>query len=220
MAEEPAPLAALQAVRFCTGSSKIRQPGSQTRPELPEAATVRLSRTHALPLRTGRGGLWPSVHAPQAAHAPSSRRLRSASPGRLRLLADSAPARSLGALHLRLPFPLTPRGGSGPCGTMFTSTGSSGLCEYRFPHSWAALRSIPSSSRTPLRAAGTRVCRRLGAPCLLRPSLVSSCSYGAAGAAPTVAPRAQGAPRPFRSRSLPHGAQHLLPCCRLGGLGS
>lgn len=123
----------LQAVRVYTGSSDIRQPRSQTLPELPEEADVRLTSTDVLPLRAGRGGLWPSVHAPPAAHAPSSRRLRSASPGRLRSLVESAPARSLGALHLRLP-PLTPRGGSGPGGTMFTSTGSSGLCEYRFSH--------------------------------------------------------------------------------------
>lgn len=49
-------------------------------PELPEEADVRLSRTNALPLPAGRGGLWPSVLASQAAHAPSSWRLRSASP--------------------------------------------------------------------------------------------------------------------------------------------
>lgn len=63
--EEPALLVALQAVRFCTGSSGIRQPRFQTRPELPEKADVRLTRTYALPLRAGRGGLWPSVHSPR-----------------------------------------------------------------------------------------------------------------------------------------------------------
>jgi hypothetical protein len=47
---------------------------------------------------------------------------------------------------------------------MFTSTGSSGLCEYRFPHPWAALRSIPSSSRTRLGAAGDSGLQEAGGP--------------------------------------------------------
>lgn len=50
---------------------------------------------HALPVLAGRGGLRPSALAPQTAHAPSSWRLGSASPGRLCSRVESAPARSL-----------------------------------------------------------------------------------------------------------------------------
>ncbi|XP_057563272.1 ubiquitin-associated domain-containing protein 2 isoform X5 [Hippopotamus amphibius kiboko] len=60
---------------------------------------------------------------------------------RIRRPARSAPARSPGSLHLRFPSPV-PRGGSGSGGTMFTSTGSSGL--YKAPVSKSLLL-LPSA---------------------------------------------------------------------------
>lgn len=54
--EQPAPRAALQAVRFCTGSSGKRQSSSQTSPELPEEVDFRLTRTtHFLSGQEGAG---------------------------------------------------------------------------------------------------------------------------------------------------------------------
>lgn len=59
--------------------------------------------------------------------------------------------------------PPVPRGGSGSGGTMFTSTGSSGLCEYRPPPSWLA---PPRHLGQLLEEAGgcgdSRGCRRFG----------------------------------------------------------
>ncbi|KAJ8787289.1 hypothetical protein J1605_005875 [Eschrichtius robustus] len=59
--------------------------------------------------------------------------------------------------------PPVPRGASGSGGTMFTSTGSSGLCEYRTPPSWL---SPTHHTGYPLEEAGgsgdSRGCRRFG----------------------------------------------------------
>lgn len=47
------------------------------------------------------------------------------------------------------PSPCGPAGGSGSGGTMFTSTGSSGLCEYRLPPSWLSPTRDPARLEEP-----------------------------------------------------------------------
>lgn len=177
---------------------------------------------HPLPVLAGRGGLRPSVLAPQAAHAPSSWRLGSASPGRLCARVESAPARSLGGSPPPPPLPLTPRGGSGPGGTMFTSTGSSGLCEYRLLHPWGSLRSVLGTSRTRLGGPGDPALQKARGPLASRVRALAVLGGGQRVPSPPQPRRPRGAPRPVGSRHLPrHGAQQLLPCCRWAGqLGS
>lgn len=88
-----------------------------------------------------------------------------------------------------LPLPLSPRRGSGSGGTMFTSTGSSGLCEYRPPPSWLyPTRHAAHLLKEAGGGGGLRVAGRLGAdPPSRRPHLGAACPWGAAGTAPTSA---------------------------------
>lgn len=120
----------------------------------------------SLPRQEGRGRAERCV--PRAAHAPLA-----GSPWSGIQLPDSPPRRECacavaGFPPPPLPLPLSPRGGSGSGGTMFTSTGSSGLCEYRLPPSWL----FPTRHRghlleKPGGSGDPRGCRRFGG----RPSI-------------------------------------------------
>lgn len=107
---------------------------------------------------------------------------------------DSPPRRECacavaGSLHLCFPSHCSPRRGSGSGGTMFTSTGSSGLCEYRPPPSWLyPTRHAAHLLKEAGGGGGLRVAGRLGAdPPSRRPHLGAACPWGAAGTAPTSA---------------------------------
>ncbi|XP_055465569.1 uncharacterized protein LOC129678712 [Psammomys obesus] len=95
-------------------------------PVLPEGADP-VALTHFLPRQEGAGA------RPQAAHASSSWRLRSASAGRLRSLVKVRLRGRWGPSPPPRPLPRGLRAG----GTMFTSTGSSGL--YKAPLSKSLL---------------------------------------------------------------------------------
>nr|XP_021500165.1 ubiquitin-associated domain-containing protein 2 isoform X1 [Meriones unguiculatus] len=99
-------------------------------PVLPEEADP-AARTHFLSRQEGAGARPPSRACVFLLAAPERLGGPPALPG------ESAPARSLGSSPPPPPLPLTPRGGSGPGGTMFTSTGSSGL--YKAPLSKSLL---------------------------------------------------------------------------------
>lgn len=85
------------------------------------------------PSRKGGGGQSGAPHRMRMRFSQAAPEVESSC--RIRRLVGSAPARSPVSPPL-LPLPLVPRGGSGSGGTMFSSTGSSGLCEYRPPPSW------------------------------------------------------------------------------------
>lgn len=74
-----------------------------------------------------------------------------------------------------LPLPLSPLGGSGSGGTMFASTGSSGLCEYRPPPSWLFPTRHPGHLlEKPGGSGDPRGCRRFGG----RPSIPAPEPWG------------------------------------------
>lgn len=174
---------------------------------------------HALPVLAGRRGLRPSVLAPQAAHAPSSWRLGSASPGRLCARVESAPARSLGGSPPPPPLPLTPRGGSGPGGTMFTSTGSSGLCEYRLLHPWGSFRSVLVTSRTRLGGPGDSALQKARGPLASRVRALAVLG-GISGCRPHRSPEGRGGRHVQSVPGTSRGTVRSSSCPAAGGLGS
>lgn len=148
-----------------------------------------------------------------------------APPRRIRRPAESAPA-PLPGLSTSASPPPDPRGGSGPGGTMFTSTGSSGLCKYRPPPSWVP----PTRYSGHLLEAGVAAILAFaggwgdGPSSQLAPQLGRSCPWGP-GLHPHLSPEGRVGTA-SRHRPGPHpsprcGAQQLSGCCRWAGqLGS
>lgn len=101
---------------------------------------------------------------------------------------------------------------------MFTSTGSSGLCEYRLLHPWGSLRSVLGTSRTRLGGPGDSALQKARGPLASRVRALAVLGGGQWVPSPPQPRRPRGAPRPVGSWHLPrHGAQQLLPCCRWAG---
>lgn len=218
-AEGPTATAVLRAEAAPHRELWCLQSLSQTSRDYQNDRRVRPSRPHALPAIAGRGGLRPGVLAPQAAHAPSSWRLGSASPGRLCSRVESAPARSLGGSPPPPPLPLTPRGGSGPGGTMFTSTGSSGLCEYRLLYPWGSLRSVLGTSRTRLGGPGDSALQKARGPLASRVRALAVLE-GGSGCRPHRSPEGREGSTSSRFPAPPEAPVRSSSCPAAGGLGS
>ncbi|KAM7321152.1 hypothetical protein ACRRTK_019244 [Alexandromys fortis] len=102
---------------------------------------------------------------------------------------------------------------------MFTSTGSSGLCEYRLLHPWGSLRSILGTSRTRLGGPGDPALQKARGP--LRPASEPwQFLGGGSGCRHHRSPEGRGGRHVQSVPGTSRGTVRSSSCPAAGGLGS
>lgn len=184
--------------------------GAGGRRKTPERRT--LSPTDTLPFPGRKGGAGEDARPTGRACAIHQRPLEwnrvagLTAPPRMRL-------RSPRVLSPLPSLPLQPRGGSGQGGTMFTSTGSSGLCEYRLPPTWLSPTRYPAHLEEEAGGSGGPWgCRRFAGRSSWRPHLLVVPARRGQRAPPPPQPGGRGWRMGTESRRQPRPPPTSLRC--------